>query len=337
MKRLADDPLYHQLRAELDALGYFRSARLTYAARAAAIVASYAAAYAVLVTSSSPALVLAAIVVIGVGNTSLPYAAHDAGHGAVTRSRWLVGLLGHASFTVMNGQSWRWWIHSHDNHHDFVNEWSTDLAMKYSVVVSDHPPAVAAKTGWKRALARRQAGYLAFLFPLYHFAMLVDGLKWVAKHPRACLGDLLGYPLFLALWFVVPFTLLGWKLALVYYFATKLVGSSLIATTFDVHHIGRRVFDGPEDASAFRQVVEGTRTMNTWRVFDFYYHGLNFHIEHHLFPMVPCWRYRRMSEVVRRFCARHGVEYRQWGFWEAQREVFGYLHRIGNAEPRPAL
>ena len=331
MKRLKEDPLYLELQRELAQQGYFRPARAAYAVRTGLIVAGYAAAYAALMTISSVPVVLVAIVTLGVLNTSLPYVGHDAGHGAVTRSRAVVDLLGHAGFTVLNGQSWAWWLHSHDNHHDFVNEWRRDLAMKYSLVIADHPAAVAARTGWTRTLARVQALYLAFLFPLYHFAMVIDGWKWMLRHPRACRGDILAYPLFLTLWFVIPFACVGWKLALVYYFSTKLIGSSLIATTFDVHHIGRRVIEDDDTLGAFRQIVEGTRTMNTWRCFDFYYHGLNFHIEHHLFPNVPCWRYRRMSELVRAFCARNGLRYRQWGFWQAQREAFGYLHQLGRS------
>jgi len=333
MRRLACDPLYLELRREVQGLGFFRPAPAAYVARTALILAAYAAAYAALLSTRAWVMVVPAVVVLGVLNTALPYVAHDAGHGAVTRNRTVVAWLGHAGFTVLNGMSWAWWVHSHDNHHDFVNEWREDLAMKYSLVVSDHREAVLAKRGWKRALARVQAFYLAFLFPLYHFAMVVDGWRWVLRHPRACLGDILSYPLFLLLWVVVPLSVLGWKLALLYYLATKLIGSSLIATTFDVHHIGRRVIEPDERLGPLAQILDGTRTMNTWRLFDFYYHGLNFHIEHHLFPNVPCWRYRRMSPVIQRFCDRHGLVYRQWGFWQAQREVFSALHHIGRLPP----
>jgi len=79
-----------------------------------------------------------------------------------------------------------------------------------------------------------------------------------------------------------------------------------------------------------RRQIETTRNVRTWRIFDFYYSGLNYHIAHHLFPNVPHWRYRSLHQLITRFCVEKKIRYTEESFFEAVRNVFRSLRYLGS-------
>jgi Fatty acid desaturase len=64
--------------------------------------------------------------------------------------------------------------------------------------------------------------------------------------------------------------------------------------------------------------------------------GLNYQIEHHLFPSMPRPSLRHAQEPVRAFCAQHGIAYREAGFFASCAQVLRHLHTVGGS-PRPEL
>jgi fatty acid desaturase len=62
---------------------------------------------------------------------------------------------------------------------------------------------------------------------------------------------------------------------------------------------------------------------------DFALGGLNYQIEHHLFPSMPRPNLRRAQPLVRAYCAEHGVSYTEVGLLESYRIVVDYLNNVG--------
>jgi fatty acid desaturase len=328
MKRRAADPLFLELRDRVAAAGYFRPAPWGYAGKTAVLVAVFAGAYAGLLVARGIVAAGVLLLVLAQMTAQLGYIAHDAGHGAITRNRRLARFIGQFGMTFITGFGFSWWMHSHNNHHASLNERDEDLAMKYSTVLAVHERAARSRRGLGRLFLRWQAYYIWFLLPFYHFAMMVDGLAWMARNPKTTRADQLGFALYLALYFAVPTAFIGPRLAAIHWLVTSMIGSIYIALTFIVHHVGKKVFSPGEEFTLFRQQLEATRTLKTWRVFDFYYSGLNYHIEHHFFHQVPHWRYRAMRLEVKAFCREHGLPYQEEGFWEAIANVFRHLDRM---------
>src|SRR5262249_18729458 len=136
--------------------------------------------------------------------TQLAYISHDAGHRAITKDERWIKALGHFGMTFLTGFSFSWWMHSHDNHHEKLNERDNDLAMKSSTVLAVHDEGMLAKRGLKRWLGRHQARYIWFLLPFYHFAMMFDGFVWILKNPKQTRLDQLVIPGYFLLYFVIP-------------------------------------------------------------------------------------------------------------------------------------
>lgn len=333
VRRRAPDPLYRELARRLKAKGYFERDPAGYARKAAIQVAIFTASYVGLLVWTHPLVVIALLVTCAQMTAQMGYLAHDAGHGAVTGNRRWIRVIGHFGMTFITGFSFGWWMHSHDNHHSVLNERDEDLAMKYSLVLAVHPDAVGSRRGLARRLLRHQAIYVWLLLPFYHFAMMADGLAWMARHPRTTRTDQACFALYLVLYFVVPSLIIGPVWALVHWVAVSMIGSIYIGLTFIVHHIGRKVWLPEEAPTLLAQQLEATRTIRTWRIFDFYYCGLNDHIEHHLFHWVPSWRYRHMRADVQAFCREHGLAYREQRFRDAIASVYRYLRALGRGEP----
>jgi fatty acid desaturase len=72
-----------------------------------------------------------------------------------------------------------------------------------------------------------------------------------------------------------------------------------------------------------------SRNVRGGLVADFMYGGLNYQIEHHLFPTVPRNRLHLVRPMVRTFCGDLGIPYHETTALRSYREIFGHLHRIG--------
>jgi fatty acid desaturase len=69
--------------------------------------------------------------------------------------------------------------------------------------------------------------------------------------------------------------------------------------------------------------------MGGGRWVDGVFGGLNYQIEHHLFPHMPRPNLRRAQPIVRDFCARHGISYMQTGVFASYAIVLRHLHDAG--------
>jgi fatty acid desaturase len=57
--------------------------------------------------------------------------------------------------------------------------------------------------------------------------------------------------------------------------------------------------------------------------------GLNYQIEHHLFPTMPRPNLRRAQPLVQGFCSQHGLPYVEAGLFGSYAEAVRHLHAVG--------
>ena len=65
---------------------------------------------------------------------------------------------------------------------------------------------------------------------------------------------------------------------------------------------------------------------------DFVMGGLNYQVEHHLFPSLPRPNLKKVQPVVRDYCEQLGVKYTEVGFFRSSRIIVEYLNRVGLAD-----
>jgi fatty acid desaturase len=62
---------------------------------------------------------------------------------------------------------------------------------------------------------------------------------------------------------------------------------------------------------------------------DIWYGGLNYQIEHHLFPSMPRNNYGKASKIIKTFCRQQSIEHCEAGVFQTYKDILGHFHRIG--------
>ena len=77
-----------------------------------------------------------------------------------------------------------------------------------------------------------------------------------------------------------------------------------------------------------RQVLTSRNVRGSWLV-DFALGGLNYQIEHHLFPSMPRPNLRRSQAIVKEFCRQHGLTYCETTLWRSYAIALRHMHEVG--------
>jgi len=325
--------IHRALVRELSNAGCFEPAPLRSAAYGVFILGGYAACYVALL--ADPAAGWRALAIIGLAFFSVQggFLAHEAGHGALTRSRRLATLLAHVFHTFVTGLSSSYFRHIHGLHHPHCNDRGRDPDIQ-SQFVSMYRQSALAKTGFGALISRHQAVLVWVLIGLQGFTLKLDGLAYVRRNAARTRLDQLFLLAHFALWFVPPALVLGaGPAALNYALMTVLIGY-YVGSIFVVNHVGTRVVEPDERLSMLEQELSVTRNLGSTRLHDLVFGGVNNHIEHHLFPSMPTARLREARVITRDFCRWHGLPYREMSWFAAAREVTRHF-RAMSAYVRP--
>ncbi len=278
----------------------------------------------------SSVVVILASAAAGLVCIQLGFIAHDAGHGAVSRARWANATSGQLAFTVLNGIGFESWRISHAAHHAGCQDESRDPDMWVDTILSLTPRSAEAKTGLGRRLLRYQALTLWPLALFFAHSLRVESLGRSYREPVRYRWDALLLPLHYGLWLLLPAMALGigWGRALAVYAVTSAGMGLYLAVIFWVNHVGMPALQAGHGRSISEQQVVGSRNVRCLAVFDWFFGGLNFQIEHHLLPDCPGPRLRELAAITRPLCAENGLPYREEGFLQALVSVTRHVRDI---------
>lgn len=276
--------------------------------------ASLVAAYAAL------ALLLAQCAFIG----------HDAGHGTVSRSERIGRAIGQVSMTIVTGLAFDEWIARHRAHHRYCQEEARDPDLLVSLVVSLTDGSLRAKGPVGRFISRYQAIHIWLLSLLFGHSQRHLSQAAVLGNLRRYRLDALMLVLHAGLWFGIPCLLLEvpLRLALLAYVVPLTILGPYLAAIFWVNHIGMPLIGQADQFSFFEHQSVTSRTILNPPALNWLFGGLNFQIEHHLFPQVPSARLAAVQPIVRQHFARHGIPYNGVSWRGAIVAIGVHLRRI---------
>jgi fatty acid desaturase len=267
--------------------------------------------------------------------TQLAFVGHDAGHRQIFRSRRANNLVGLVHANLLVGISFGWWVAKHDRHHSNPNH--EDLDPDIDI------PALAFTTGQARdrqGLARMVARYQAYLFfPL----LLLEAAQLHLASAKAIVRDTgratVVEALLLLLHFVGYLTALLLVLSPLQAAVFVLVQQGLfglyLGCSFAPNHKGMPTLTDADQLDFLRTQVLTSRNVRGSRLVDFLLGGLNYQIEHHLFPNMPRPNLRHAQPRVRAFCQEHDLPYSEATMFGSYAEAIRHLRSVG-APLRPA-
>jgi fatty acid desaturase len=255
---------------------------------------------------------------------------HDAAHRQIFASHHWNEWTARVVSGLFSGMSYRWWVSKHNRHHLNPNKEGADPDLAPGAFAFT-PAAVQSRRGLGRRLARWQ-GY--FFFPL----LLLEGLALHVTSIQTVLGRgpvkhrwceaafitarLGGYIAVLLI--VLP----PGKAAAFFGVQMGLFGL-LLGGAFAPNHTGMPIVPPNEKIDFLRRQVLMSRNIRGGWATNFALGGLNYQIEHHLFPNMPRPNLRRAQPIVRDYCSRQRVTYTETSLLGAYRVVVRYLNRVG--------
>jgi fatty acid desaturase len=270
--------------------------------------------------------------------TQTGFIGHDAGHRQISGSKRTDDLIGRIHGNLLIGLSYGWWTSKHNRHHAHPNQFGRDPDIGGRAIALTRDQARA-----RHGIGSWLAGYQAWLFfPM----LLLEGFHLHAAGARSLLrrrgsttvklvdGGLLAAHIigYLAAVFLV----LSPVQAVAFVLVQQGLFGVYLGCSFAPNHKGMPVL-GEEEKTDFlrRQVITSRNIRGGWLT-DLALGGLNYQIEHHLFPSMPRPSLRHAREPVRAFCAQHGIAYRDSGFFASYAQVLRHLHAVGGSL-RPEL
>ena len=186
----------------------------------------------------------------------------------------------------------------------------------------------------KNRLLRPIVRYQAFLF--YPILMLSSiSLRFGGVNYMVRGGDMkfpVLEPLLMAAHAVIYLSLLyfllgPWQGAL-FLLIHQSVAGLLMGATFAPNHKGMPVLQPGVKLDFLRHQVLTSRNVKPHPITDVVYGGLNYQIEHHLFPSMPRKNLRKVRDIVKAFCREKSISYYETSVIGSNVEILKYLHRM---------
>ncbi|MDN8549714.1 acyl-CoA desaturase [Microbacterium sp. NM3R9] len=273
---------------------------------------------------------------LGIVFTQVAFLAHEADHRQVLASGPGNDRLARFLAVGVVGMSLSWWTSKHARHHSNPNKVGKDPDIEIDTISFIEEDAATAR-GIRRFITQRQ-GWL--FFPL----LLLEGLNLHALSVRHLVSRgpvkkrALEITLILTRFaiFVAPvFIFLPIGMAFAFFGVQVAVFGLYMGASFAPNHKGMAIIAPDAKIDFFSKQVRTSRNIGggwwaTWLM-----GGLNYQIEHHLFPNMPRPALARAREIVKEQCASLNVPYTETSLWRSYAIVIDYLNRVGLAARDP--
>jgi linoleoyl-CoA desaturase len=270
---------------------------------------------------------------------------HDGAHGSFSRFPRLNKV---AAFTldVLGGSSYMWDAKHNTVHHMYTNIDGVDDDL-------DIQPWMRVTVDQKRHGAHRfQHLYFWMLYGMLYitWVLFTDYQKYFTRRIGSVplkpmtRGDQVSFwgfkALNLVLYIVLPICTVGFWGWLVGFLLTGWVAGFVLSIVFQLAHtVEQTAFPVPhavtnklEDEWAIHQLRTTANFATDNRLISWLVGGLNFQVEHHLFPKVSHVHYPQLSKIIRETCAEFGVPYQEYPkMWQAVVSHVVLLRRLGRA------
>ena len=292
-------------------------------------------------TSIHGAWIIAAfgvVAILGILSAQYGFIAHEASHRQVFSNNRANDSLGLVLANLFAGLSYGFWLSKHNKHHQRPNQigQDPDIAIR---VLSFTTESKESKRGIERWFSDRQ-GYLFPLLLLFTgFDLLVDSLAALGRKNKPLGTRILEFSLMLIRQFV-PYVVFAfmfgpiWAAAL---WLTMMMSFGLfMGAAFAPNHKGMPLV--PEDAKLdffSRQVLTSRNIKGSW-LKDNLMGGLNYQVEHHLFPSMARPHLRKAHELVSEYCRENNITLVEMNFLASYKVIISHLNKVGlsnNSDP----
>ena len=286
------------------------------------------------------ALAVPVMILQGIMAAQYGFIAHETAHRQVFKDNHVNDNMGRILANLFAGLSYGFWMNKHNRHHNKPNQIDYDPDINISVI-SFTTESLDKKKGLEHLLSKNQGWLFPLLLCFTGFHLLLDSFIALGRkdkdkrltHKTAEFAMMLvrqAAPIVILFLIFPPIWAAGLWLAMFMAFGLFMGGA------FAPNHKGMPLV--PKDARIDffqRQVLTSRNIRSTWLT-DNLMGGLNFQVEHHLFPSMARPFLNRAHEIVTQYCKDKGVPFMETGLFESYGIIIKYLNKVGlsnNADP----
>jgi fatty acid desaturase len=306
----------------------------SYVLRITVVVTAFAAAWTAFVWLGNSWLQLITAGVLGVLFTQVAFLGHDSGHQQILRARRGNDLVSIVAGDLLVGLSFGWWVDKHNRHHSHPNHEGQDPDIGDGVLAFTNDQIAARHAGLGRFIARNQA---ALFFPL----LLLEGVNLHVASIRFLLGNSTGragryralelslFAVHVVAYVAALVLVLTPGQAVAFFAIHQAVFGLYMGCSFAPNHKGMPIIAPGEKTDYLRRQVLTSRNVRGGWFTDHLLGGLNYQVEHHLFPSMPRPNLRRAQAIVRAHCAERAINYCETSLAGSYAIVLRHLHALG--------
>ncbi|CAI9781534.1 unnamed protein product [Fraxinus pennsylvanica] len=258
------------------------------------------------------------------------YLGHDSGHYQIMTTRGFNKFVQILTGNCLTGISIAWWKWTHNAHHVACNSLDYDPDLQHLPMLAVSSKLFHSLTsqfyGRKLTFDSLSRFFVSYQHITYYPVMCVARVNLYLqtllllfskrKVPDRAL-NILGIFVFWS-WFPLLVSCLpNWN-ERVLFVLTSFFVCSVQHIQFTLNHFAADVYVGaPKGNDWFEKQTSGTIDIACSSWMDWFFGGLQFQLEHHLFPRLPRCHLRNVSPVVRELCKKHNLPYRSLSFFEA--------------------
>ena len=275
---------------------------------------------------------LAVAVPLAFAFTQCGFRGHEAGHRQTFRSKRLDNAVGLVFGNLFIGLGFGWWTNKHNRHHAHPNSVGRDPDIGTGALVFDEADAPGRKFA-HAFLTRHQAGLFFPLLLLEGWSLHVASIRALRSRQTGAPAPVVVEALLLlvhaAAYLTVVVLVLSPVKALVFILLQQGVFGLYLGSSFAPNHKGMEMLDRDDRLDFLRSQVLTSRNVRGRAVTTFMLGGLNYQIEHHLFPSMPTSALPRAQKLVRAHCEELGLPYTETGLIDSYRRALRHLHAVG--------
>ena len=312
----------------------------SYLIRSAMTFAALGAAWTLFVLLGNSWLQLIVAGGLGLLFTQVAFMGHDSGHRQVLASRRGNDLLTIVAGNLLVGLSYGWWVDKHNRHHARPNHEGQDPDIGEGVLAFTQAQVAGRRGRRSRFVTRNQEAPFFPLLTLEGLNLHVASARFLLQRSgteryRRLEAVLFGLHV---VGYLAALTLVLDPVHAVAFFAMhQAVFGLYMGSAFAPNHKGMPTIPNGVKLDFLRRQVLTSRNVRGGWFTDLFLGGLNYQVEHHLFPNMPRANLRRAQAIVRQYCAERSIHYTETSLFTSYRMALGHLHALGAPLRRAAI
>jgi len=267
---------------------------------------------------------------------------HEGAHGSFSRHRWINKISAYM-LNVMGGNAYYWGIKHNKGHHTFTNIEGLDADIDVRPLMRMHE---GQPLKWYHRhqhyywVVLYGISYLAWIFYEDFYKYFTGQISPAVKQKKLSSKEhvifWLTKLLYVGVYMIVPILFLGWFYWLIGFLILGFTCGLTISIVFQLAHVveGTQFHDSQEGQSSHEWAVHQISSTSNFgtsnKVLSWLLGGLNFQVEHHLFPQISHIHYPAISVLVKSTCKEYNIDYHQYpSMSKAILSHLAHLHKMG--------